>query len=858
MKDLFKKISVFFLALATVFGLVACGGKEPEHEHKFENCVCECGEKDPSDACKEPEHVHEFVEGVCACGEVDPDYVKVYPLAEGVYSYVAASYSDRTAILGILEKYAVNAGLTGITVFEDSGWALYNPLVEKGSESYIPNYGFGILTEGRATGELAGETNPAWKKYYHTYETEDPKNINYADDKGSVVGDLVGYIMGGYWGTEMNDTKDGYNWVGDLANEKPQPMNQSELTKLASKYKFEVKIGSQLKYNTLSTAFAKYAGREVKIEDYLTPWKLLHTKANGWARGAENLTTASGIKGMNAYYNGSGDGFNEALWENVGLKAYEENGKGYIEVEFNQPCSSFYAMYYIASSLYAPVPQEFIDEIGGPSVYGKFDLEKGYSPVDTTLSTGPYVLEEWEQGKQIVFKKNELSHNKTQYQGWDGVHINILAAAATDTEAALKEFLADKLTACGIPSTKLDEYKNDPRACQTVGATTTKLNVNTCTAEEWEYLFGENGIITQTAKEDYWVVEPALSNEQFVKGLSYAINRLEFATEKGRTPSVNYFGSAYMADPENGIGYNSTQAHKDAVADLLEGTDGYGYSVELARAAFKAAAEALLASGAYKEGDTIKLEIAWQTQTNVDVYHGAIKNYWETAFNHESVCGNKLTLEVVEYVPASWSDVYYKKMMVGQYDIGFGGVSGNALNPLNFFEVLKSDNSSGFTLNWGPNTNEVSQDLIWEGQAWSFDALWQAAETGGYFKDGLFQPSHAAELTEAVKNADGTATFTFKGNIVAAEGIKVEITDAVIFTYFAAENANGYAYDEDSCEYVYDAATDTITVTVSAELYAKYAAGLAGYPFGIDIYYNVDILEIPSSQYDSVSVELPA
>ena len=850
MKDLFKKISVFFLALVTVFGLVACG--EPEHEHKFENCVCECGEKDPSEECQEKPHVHEFVEGVCSCGEVDPNYVKVYPLAEGVYSYVAASYEKRTEILGILEKYAVNAGLTGITVYEDSGWALYNPLVEKGTESYIPNYGFGILTEGRATGELAGETNPAWKKYYHTYEADDPKNINYADDKGEVVGNLVGYIMGGYWGTQMNETKDGYNWVGDLANETPQPMNQSKVTNLASKYKFEVKIGSQLKYNTLSTVFAKYAGREVKIEDYLTPWKLLHTKANGWARGAENLTTASGIKGMNAYYNASGEGFNAVAWENVGLKAYEENGKGYIEVEFNQPCSSFYAMYYIASSLYAPVPQEFIDEIGGPSVYGKFDLTKGYSPVDTTLSTGPYVLEAWEQDKQIVFKKNELSTNKKQYQGWEGVHINILAASKSDPEAGLKEFLADKLTACGIPSTRLDEFKNDPRAVQTVGATTTKLNVNTCTAEEWEYLFGENGVILQTAKEEYWEVEPALSNEQFIKGLSYAINRVEFAAEKGRTPSVNYFGSAYMADPEKGIGYNASKEHKAAIADLIEGTDGYGYSIELARANFKAAAEALLASGAYKEGDVIKLEITWQAVNNVTMYHGAIKNYWETAFNHESVCGNKLTLEVVDYVPAVWSDAYYKKMMLGQYDIGFGGVNGNTLNPLNFFEVLKSDNSSGFTLNWGPNTNEVSQDLIYEGQAWSFDALWQAAETGGYFKDGVYQNSHAAELTGSTKNADGTATFTFKGNIVAAEGIKVEISDAVIFSYFGEGS-----YDEDSCEFVYDAATDTITVTVSAELYTKYAGAIAGAPFGIDIYYNVEVLEIPSSQYDSVTVVLP-
>ena len=42
----------------------------------------------------------------------------------------------------------------------------------------------------------------------------------------------------------------------------------------------------------------------------------------------------------------------------------------------------------------------------------------------------------------------------------------------------------------------------------------------------------------------------------------------------------------------------------------------------------------------------------------------------------------------------------YNLMKQGQFDLGFGSISGNSLNPLNFLEVLKSDNSSTFTLNW--------------------------------------------------------------------------------------------------------------------------------------------------------------
>lgn len=781
-------------------------------------------------------------------------------LANGVFSYVASSYVDRAEILGVLEKYAVDNGLTGITLFEDSGWVLYDPNVTKGTNNYIPGYGFGAISEGRITADLAGETKTEWKRYYHDYEASDPKAIYYGDDKGSVVGDLAPYIFGTYYGTRMNETKDGYEWFPDLAKSKPQAVNASATTGLASKYRIEVTVGTELKYSTLSTKFASYNNREVELEDYITPYKLLHTKANGFARGAENLEGASGIKGMAAYYNASGNGVSEEAFANVGIKAVEEGGKAYLEIEFNQPCTQFYAMYYTSSSMYAPVPQDFIDDIGGPSAYGKFNTAAGTTPVDTTLSTGRYILESWEADKQIVFKKNANTDDGKTYQ-IEGLHFNILAAVTSNPEAAFNEFMAGKLHACTIPSTKLSEYKNDPRASKTVGSTTTKLNVNTCTQDEWIKLFGVNGTVAQTEVNNYWTVEPALSNEKFVSALSYSIDRVKYAENVGRTASVNYFGAAYLADPEKGIVYNSTDYHKNAVKSLLEGTDGYGYSLEKARSYFKQACAEMLSSGAYQVGDTIELEIAWQSASNVTVYHDAIKQYWEDAFNDPSVCNNQLKLNVVSYVPAEWSDVYYKKMMVGQFDIGFGGISGNPLNPLNFMEVLKSDNSSGFTLNWGPDTNEVSKDLIWKDCAWSFDALWQAAETGGYFNKGLYVKNHDSELaSNGVKlNSDGTATVSIKTNkLNGIDNVTISVTKAMIFSYFNVEGSA--VYSEEVVATTYDEATDILTITLTADQYSKYSNCLAqshGYPLGIDVYFSNDILGIVSENLDSVSFEFP-
>lgn len=789
--------------------------------------------------------------GTDALGE----FVKI---ANGAYSYVAASYEERTKILAALEEYALKAGLTGITLFQEAGYALYNTNVTLGTSTYIVGYGFGAVAEGTITAPLSIEgENPAYAMYYHTFEAEDPNTINYGDDKGSVVGDLQPYIAGSYWGTRMNETKDGYEWYADLAkDERPIAENANPNTGLATKWKFQVKLGSELKYATKSEKFAKYNGQEVKAEDYLTPYKLLFTQANGWARALDNEGSSSEIKGSSAYYYASANGFNAEAWKNVGLSIDED---GTFHIEFASPCNQFYAMYYASSSIYAPIPQEFIDEIGGAEWFGNFNTETGLTPVDTTLSTGPFVLEAWVKDAEIVFKKNEFSNEVGRYNV-EGVHFDILAAANTDQEAAFKEFMAGNLSSCGVPSTQLDNFKGKTDGTsetnanvkyvvkQTNGGSTFKLNANTCDQETWIQLFGVNGSVATTEVEDYWECEPIMANHDFYLGLSYALNRPGLAAKLGVMSSVDYFGDVYQSNPEDGVVYNYTDEHKEAIKSLIADADGDGYDLEIARAYFKKAAEALLADGTYKAGDKIEIEIAWQRPTNEEQYHNFIKQCFEDAFNDPSVCDGKLTLEVKFWVGSVWSDVYYKKLMLGQYDLGFGSISGNSLNPINFLEVLKSDNSSGFTLNWGVDTSKVTKDLMFDGVAWSFDSLWLAADQGGFFENGVSVPCQQTEFDEAIVNEDGSQTIKINIKAAESEDVKVVVDKVMIFAYL---NEDG-DYFEDKCESSYDATTGVLTVTVPAELVAKYAAENLTMPNGsgyngFDVYFATEVKEVPMS-----------
>lgn len=680
-----------------------------------------------------------------------------------------------------------------------------------------------------------------YNMYYHTYQSDDPGTVNYWDSKESTVADLADLVFGGYWGTKMNEEKDGYEWYSMLAKEKPVAVNPDPVTSLATKYKFEVRVGEELVYSTLSqvAASAAYNGREVKLEDYLTPWKELYNQSNGLERGAENLTGAQSIKGINDYYKATATGYNEAAWNNVGIRTYEEDGKSYLEFEFNVPQNTFYAMYYLASGLYTPIPAEFITYVGGMKNYGTYNEKASLTPVDTCLSTSYFVLEAWETQKEIVFKKNELIEDEGRYQ-IAGIHYQVLAAVKTDPEAALKEFLINNLDAVGIPSTQLEQYKNDPRATTTLDSSTFKLNLNTCTQEEWEALFGENGTITQTPANEYWDVKPIMSNANFLRGLSYSINRKNFAEIHGRSATGNYFGSAYLSDPENGVSYNSTQAHLDATKQALEGTDGTGYSLALAQEYFKKACDELIADGTYKQGDEIVLEIAWMEASQEETDHNPVKKYIEDAFNG---CGGGLTVRVDFWAGPIWSDVYYAKMMVGQFDIGFGSISGNALNPINFLEVLRSDNTSGFTLNWGVDTSEVSEELVYDGKTWSFNALWQAADQGALVADGVLVDAYDVKLISSAQNADKSRTVKFSIATVATEGVDIEVADVVLCNYqryyFGDEE-----YEEKSIDFTVENGIITATIDAATEEAWK------GY-IGFDVYLNQELNGVASQVYTS-------
>ena len=801
------------------------------------------------------------------------------------YSPGAATAEARTEILGKLEKYAVESHLTGITLFENGGYVKYRDRLDIPAKEYITGYGFGILSEGDIKAPLAADD--VYPMYYHSAQTSDPGKINAWNATGSQVSDLNGYITSTYWGNKMNAGKDGYEWypvlakdeVGGKAQTRPTPVGPKNDLNLYKTWKIYLKTGTDggvaYRYNgTLKDkSDNSFDNRLVDIKDYMFVYQLLLTGANKQSRGAEMAADKTyGIRGAQAYYNKTKDMTDQALidatWkdmtkadntgyqdpskfdeQDLGILIGTDSNGSYIQLELLNAIDAFTAMYTLSSSLYSPIPREFIEAlapegtvVAGILNYGINSTKAGTTIVDNTICCSPYYLEVWNDF-YLTFKRNaswfEITGKYPERHKIQGVKITTYKN--NSQEELYQKFYDGLLDSCGIPVSHIDEEAGKPDVRSTKGDSTFKLNVNSCTQDRWNELNSKLWK-NESIDAEWGGVKKWMSNDNFLNGLYWSIDRATFAKNKGAQPSIEYFSNAYLTDPENGVAYNDSQAHKQAIAKwhsvrTVDGktVDNYGYDYDKAVNCFKSAVTELTSQGAFKLGTAsnptvINIHIRWMYQTDLTDYGNEIKSYFETAFNDAKVCSNKVKLVVNQSAVTNWEDVYNEWMMKGQFDLAFGAISGNTYNPLNFLEVLRSDNSSGFTLNWGADTSKVDtkNPLIYDGHKWSFDALWEVADRGGIVDEGVsvktvkncYFDGLARKISDNAETSDYSLGVTQSVNLefVKLTGAEIKISKVQVYTVGGSNT--------DVTSYTFE--NNNLVITINSTLGASLKAELDG------------------------------
>lgn len=760
--------------------------------------------------------------------------------AVGAVNYVGKTYEEKLDILGKLEDYAVKNHLTGMTLFQSGGYVMYNPRIRKATNNYITGYGFGIITEGEITAPLEKETNEAWKMYYHSYGGNSNKGkFNYLDDTGSESADLYGYVSSTLYGTKMNATRDGYEYYPLLAKPTPHAtdakskvrpiaLNLDPKTNLASKFKIYVRTGKDgVVYNTLSDKtftftgvggkeYTNYsfAGRPLEIEDYITPYRLLLNQAISLNRSTDMISDNSDttLRGAKAYYaatknNSNIDETREIFDKLVGIHAGEDEDGEYLEFELNKSITTFDAMTGLSSTLVSPIPEDFIRAISpskNPSDIYRKGMKEAYgitshtdsgdrTPVDNLLSIAPYVLEKSEAGGAglIAYKRNdkwfEFDPQKVEDQTLTsrykiaGIKLSYFDSS-TNLNAVFDAFeKVGSLDACSIPQDYLEAYKNDERTTTTQGDSTFKLNMNTANQEQWNEIF-----INHPEKKTYnggqsYKCKPLMSNSKFIDALSYALDRKTFAENRGSIPSQSYFAPAYLWDPEEGKSYDETPQHKAVLA--ASSPETYGYNRELAVKLFDAAIKEEIEvkgnyNGSYQSGETIRIE--WMNTSDAKEYGNEIEKYFTDAFKLTDAYAKGFRLNFEQGEGNQDYQVVYNIMRSGKFDLGFGSISGMTNDPLGFLEVLKTDNSSGFTLNYGADTAVNDGSIVYDGKTWSFDGLWAAAKNGAIIGEDSKVVAEPIEFKPGI----GAVDETIAGKAVKAMNIDIEIAKAAAAATF--------------------------------------------------------------------------
>lgn len=370
---------------------------------------------------------------------------------------------------------------------------------------------------------------------------------------------------------------------------------------------------------------------------------------------------------------------------------------------------------------------------------------------ETTMSYGPYKIESLQKGRQIVFTQNENYYtfkknddgtlsavtpylvdgkNVTQYQT-----TKIVIDEMKD-ETAKQKFLKGELDDWTPPADEMTKYTSSDQMYQVDESYTQRLffHTNLDDLKEMDVSGGNQNSVV-------------LSNRNFRKAMSLAIDRNDYVlATAGYKPAFGLLNRAYYYDFFNDptSRYRDSEPAMQAIVDMYgikygEGTpyptlkDAYqsvnGYNLTEAKELMKTACKELVEAGLYKEGDPIKIRLAWMKSAMDTVNQTQIEKL--STYLNAAVEGTgfgKITLEGVGNLEDRYGDV-----VNGTYAIGYGAWGGATLYPYRTLAVYVDPEQAG-TIHesgcWDPtitnltltvNGKEITKPWSWWGTALQAD-----------------------------------------------------------------------------------------------------------------------------------------
>jgi ABC-type oligopeptide transport system substrate-binding subunit len=644
--------------------------------------------------------------------------------ANGEFNFKFAPEQLRNTLFGTAEKWLLDSGAGGVPLYANSTFVMFSDRMKLFSEASIPVMGFGTaisqLTGDDSTVTVEGVKGKVGEFTYRTAITSNPTSFNQWLTNDSVSSDVAAPLLASLYEFNFNASKTGYVVEGLMASADPIPVEPVTLptgTVVAKKWQIPLRANMKWAFHKSVDPVAKGYDVNITADDFIDTYKI--SLDNGWYRaitGGSSFWSASNpIKGAEDYYKAI-VAKTAADWDSVGIKKVVKEGVEHLEFEFLTDMSRWNVKYYLSSNVMSPVHKQMFEEFG-----------KEYATTaEKTAFHGPFALDYYEVDKVIRMVKNPnfIFPNKYFYTGYNFQVIK-------DSIARFNSFLAGDLEVGAVTSTQYEQYRNDPRLRFVPGATTFRLNVNGLkTPEAQEALF-------PAAENGNWTPKPILGYPEMQKALYFGVDREYLAKSIIKTAEAQqfHFTPAYLVEAEGGVPFRNTPEAKLFVTGLSIETNGFNKAA--ATSFFKAAVNKAVADGFVQRGvanNPTVLELQVIIPANTDSQLAAflyLKEAYEATFvddvNNVRVLLNPLF--------AAFPDNYYAHILIGQSDLGFGGIAGGTLDAAGFFDIYTSDNRGGFTMNWGFDTSLAEIDVTYtvagvtKTEKWSFDAL-QAALNG--------------------------------------------------------------------------------------------------------------------------------
>ena len=396
-----------------------------------------------------------------------------------------------------------------------------------------------------------------------------------------------------------------------------------------------------------------------------------------------------------------------------------------VQIDYNYFMTSMTSNWLVYEDLY-----EAGKDTSGTLVTTNYNSSK-----ETTMSYGPYRIESLQDGKQIVYVKNEnyylfsKDEETGRYVGTteylvDGENVpayetDTIIIDVMDPNAAKQAFLKGQLSGWAPSADDLPTYATSEQLYKAPETYTMSFFFN-CGLENLKIMDESKGNTNSVV----------LSNINFRQAMSLAVDRDEYVgATAGYLPAYSMLNSLYYYDVYNDptSSYRNSDPAKQAIcnvygveygegtpyADLDAAYDSInGYNLTEAQNLMKLACEELVAEGLYTAGEPIHIRIGWAkgALSSADNQQLALLNEYMNAAAQGSGFGT-ITLEAIGNINDRYGDVAN-----GEYAIGYGAWGGAAFYPFRNFQVYcdPDDYAIHEAGCWDPTTETLT--LTVEGQ----------------------------------------------------------------------------------------------------------------------------------------------